>query len=200
MKILYVDDEEKALNSFKNIHANNGISVESCQDAYYVTEMLENRKKSDLPDLIVMDLYRTKSELNSNEAEDTNRKVEDLITKISDTRKELEALVNNQKNPAGIQALERIRQSSKLKEMPVILITREGLNLLGDGLIRQSIKLGADWMIKGRAPEVMRELMFKKFKDSQSAKRKPKRDIVMMIVGIILTELVHYLLSLIKMT
>lgn len=38
MKFLYVEVEQSAITSFKDIYATEGISVESCQDAHYVTK------------------------------------------------------------------------------------------------------------------------------------------------------------------
>lgn len=196
MKILYVDDEQSALDKFMSEHAVEGISVESCQDAYRLTEILENRKKGELPDLIVMDLYRTNSDLNSDSAKETNNKVDELVFKLAETRIELGKLVSNEKEPAGINVLDSLKQSSKLKKIPVILNTREGLNLLGDDLLRKSVKLGADWMIKGKSPEVIRELMHRKYQESKESRKRIKRDVIMMLASSVLGALIGYLLTL----
>jgi len=195
MKILYVDDEQSALDAFLREHAIEGISIEVCQDAYRLIENLEKSEKRELPDLIVMDLYRTTSELNSDSAKKTNQKVDELVLQIAETRKELGELVASKKVPVGIDVLEKLKQSRKLQDIPVILNTREGLNLLGDDLIRKSVKLGADWMIKGKSPEVIRELMCRKFRETKEAKRRIKRDVAMMLIGSVLGALIGFLLN-----
>ncbi len=197
MKILYVDDEQSALDKFMKEHAVDGFSVEGCQDALRLTEKLNNYKKKDLPDLIVMDLYRTKSDLNTNSAAETNKKVDELVSRIGKIRKELEILVRNEKDPVGIDVLESLHQSKKLKHIPVIINTREGLNLLSDNLFRKLVKLGADWMIKGREPNVIRELINRKFEESQQSKKRIERDLFLMILGSVIGALLGYVLSII---
>jgi len=197
MKVLYVDDEQKALDEFMHAHAVDGISVEACQDILKLRETLQGRLSKDLPDLIVTDLYRTKGELRTKSAEDTNQKVDELVSNIAESRKELEELVALQKEPAAIQVLEDLRSSPKLEKIPVIICTREGLNLIDDNLLRKSLRLGADWMIKGRAPEVIRELMIRNYRESIESRRRLKRDVVLTVAGSLIGAVFGYLISLI---
>ena len=196
MKVLYVDDEQKALDEFMNAHAVDGISVESCQDIRKLRETLQGRSTKDLPDLIVTDLYRTKGELGTKSAEDTNIRVDELVAKIAGTRKELEELVALQKEPAAIEVLESLRNTPKLENIPVIICTREGLSLIDDNLLRKSLKLGADWMIKGRAPEVIRELMIRNYRETAQSRRRPKRDLVLTVAGSLIGAVLGYVFSL----
>ncbi len=126
MKVLYIDDEAGARSHFLNAHATDGISVESCSDSLKVHEMLSNRLKKDLPDLIVLDLYRTNGELDSAEAQEVNDRVDRIVEKIAKNREQLEVLVKAEKEPAAIRALEALKQEPSMKEIPVIISTREG--------------------------------------------------------------------------
>ncbi|GAA6138131.1 hypothetical protein NBRC116583_18780 [Arenicella sp. 4NH20-0111] len=189
MKVLYIDDEAGARNHFLNAHATDGISVESCSDSLKVHEMLSNRLKKDLPDLIVLDLYRTNGELDSAEAQEVNDRVDRIVEKIAKNREQLEVLVKAEKEPAAIRALEALKQEPSMKEIPVIISTREGLNLLDDELLKKSIDLGADWMIKGKSPEVIRALMYRNFQAAKIARKRVKRDVWLTLSGALLGAL-----------
>ncbi len=189
MKVLYIDDEAGARNHFLNAHATDGISVESCSDSLKVHEMLSNRLKKDLPDLIVLDLYRTNGELDSAEAQEVNGRVDRIVEKIAKNREQLEVLVKAEKEPAAIRALEALKQEPSMKEIPVIISTREGLNLLDDELLKKSIDLGADWMIKGKSPEVIRALMYRNFQAAKIARKRVKRDVWLTLSGALLGAL-----------
>lgn len=189
MKVLYIDDEAGARNHFLNAHATDGISVESCSDSLKVHEMLSNRLKKDLPDLIVLDLYRTKGELDSVEAQDVNDRVDRIVEKIAKNREQLDVLVKAEKEPAAIRALEALKQEPSMREIPIIISTREGLNLLDDELLKKSIDLGADWMIKGKSPEVIRALMYRNFQAAKIARKRVRRDVWLTLGGALLGAL-----------
>lgn len=195
MKVLYVDDEQKALDEFLRWHAVDGISVEGLQDVRKLKEALESRAKKDLPDLIVTDLYRTRGALATEAASRINAQVDALVLEIAASRKKLEALVALEKEPAAIEALASIRSSAKLQHIPVIICTREGLSLIDDGLLRLSLKLGADWMIKGRSPEVIRELMVRNYREAIASRKRIARDVVLMWAGSLIGTLLGYLVS-----
>ncbi len=74
MKVLYIDDEQRTLNTFSSDHAKDGMSVETCLDARRVVSMLSARTRKELPDIIVMDLYATIDDFHSDEAIRTNRR------------------------------------------------------------------------------------------------------------------------------
>lgn len=186
MKVLYVDDERSALNSFAVDHAKDGISVECFQNARALPELLANKSQKDLPDVVVMDLYITNEKTNSPEAIKTNKDVDELVARIAKVRAELADLVNKEKTPAAIDALKEIRNNPNTKHVPVILVTREGLALLGDSLVQQSLEMGAEWMIKGRAPETIRALINRTHTQSLASRRRLKRDVTLTLFGALL--------------
>lgn len=186
MKVLYVDDERSALNSFAVDHAKDGISVECFQNARALPELLATKSQKDLPDVVVMDLYITNEKTNSPEAIKTNKDVDELVARIAKVRAELADLVNKEKTPAAIDALKEIRNNPNTKHVPVILVTREGLALLGDSLVQQSLEMGAEWMIKGRAPETIRALINRTHTQSLVSRRRLKRDVTLTLFGALL--------------
>jgi CheY-like chemotaxis protein len=55
--ILIADDEEAFRNNFVANHSDCGFSIEAISDIYSLPQKLQNTPK--LPDVVVMDLYRT---------------------------------------------------------------------------------------------------------------------------------------------
>lgn len=151
IKILYCDDEKNFRSSFAEKHGPPNFEVTVTNDIYGVPSLLNGMKI--LPDLVVLDLYHTKTSPDSIEAELVNKEVEQGILDVKKAIDSLRVIVNKSKDPAAIKVLEQIRSYDSFKELPVLLYTREGLSLLNDGDIQKSIELGADWMIKGRSKE-----------------------------------------------
>jgi CheY-like chemotaxis protein len=195
MKVLYVDDEQRTLDAFTSDHAKDGMSIETCLDARQVVRMLARRPSKDLPDIIVMDLYATVDQFDSDEAKYTNKRVDELVAAIANVRSELQALVRKSKSPAGIETLRDLRDCAKLKHIAVVLRTREGLALLGDSMLRDSISLGAEWMLKGRAPETERAIISRALEASRSKRRRLQRDVILMLVGTTLGAILSQILQ-----
>ncbi len=195
MKILYVDDEQPTLTAFLEQHAKDGVSVETCLDAREVVPDLSKRRKADLPDVIVMDLYATADAFDSPQAIETNKRVEELVSKIANVRKDLDELVKSSKIPVGISTLRELRACSYTESIPVILRTREGLALLGDEILSESIALGADWMLKGRGAQTERAIIERVVRESLERQRRLKRDVALMLIGTLLGALVSLVIS-----
>ncbi|MEN8831831.1 MAG: hypothetical protein ABF285_08500 [Pacificibacter sp.] len=186
MKILYVDDEQSTLNAFAQNHARDRVFVETRQDSSDVVERLTECASADLPNLIVLDLYATKDVLNSAEAAQVNQQVDDLVRQISDKRKELATVVHHSKTPTGLETLKRLKATPSLRDIPVVLTTREGLSLIGDEQYSESVQLGANWIMKGRKAQTERTFFFKVVNDARHAGPRIKRDVSLMIVGTLL--------------
>ncbi len=195
MRVLYVDDERSALDAFAAAHGTDGISVECLQEARALPELLAKRNRKELPDVVVMDLYATSGKANSPEAKKTNKRVDELVAQISNVRVELADLVQREKTPAAIEALRQMRTNSDTKHLPVILVTREGLAILGDSLVRDSLEMGAEWMIKGRSPELVRALINRTYTQSLASRRRLKRDVGLMLLGSVLGAALGWLIQ-----
>ena len=183
MHILYVDDEQKILNQFLSDHAKDGVSVETILDARKVVPDLLKRSNKDLPDVIVMDLYATDGEFDSPDANAINDEVDRLVAEISAVRLNLKNLVIKSKKPIGISVLRDIRNSKRISTIPIVLRTREGLALLGDEIISESVNLRAEWMIKGKGPASEKAIMSKAIRDSIDRKKRLERDVVLTLFG-----------------
>ena len=186
MRVLYVDDEQRALDAFAAAHARDGLSVECCQDSRRVPELLSSRSRRELPDILVMDLYATTDAANSPEAQQTNERVDELVARIAAVRTELAELVAKAKTPAAIDVLRQLREAAETKDLPVILSTREGLALLGDDVVTQSLDMGAEWMVKGRAPGTERAMMNRVYSKSLASRRRLRRDMILTVFGAVL--------------
>jgi hypothetical protein len=151
LRIFYCDDESNFRSSFAEKHGPPNFEVTVTNDIYGVPAMLNGMEM--LPDLVVLDLYHTKASPDSSEAKSANKEVEEGLLAVKKVLDSLRVVVNRSKDPAAIKILEEIRSYDKLKELPVLLYTREGLSLLSDEELHKSIQLGADWMLKGRSKE-----------------------------------------------
>ena len=198
MKILYVDDEQKMLTRFLEDHAKDGVSVETRLDARKVVQDLSCRQKKDLPDVIVMDLYAANGDFGSPDANRINDEVDRLVDNIAAVRSELEELVSRSKKPIGISVLRDIRKCRKIAGMPVVLRTREGLALLADEILSESVSLRAEWVIKGKGPATEMATISKAIRESNERRRRIERDVLLTIIGALagfVTSYIFYMVS-----
>lgn len=159
-QILYCDDESSFKDKFKKEHQNSGFDVEVYgENIKSLLAELSNRKK--LPDLLVLDLYHTRSSPSSPETLVANAAVDAKLAEINVKLKELEAIVSASKDCAALDVLEELRKmpERRFKKLPVLIYTRQGLSLLGDEKLRRALELRADWMVKGRGVEYQRDVI-----------------------------------------
>ncbi len=181
--ILIADDEAAFRNAFVNAHTRFGFSIEEMPDVYSLPEKLS--KMRPLPDLIVLDLYRTKS-LGTSDEDADNAEVDRLLAKLDEDVKELKVVVDRVKDPVSISILHQIREIPRLKKLPVLLYTRQGLSLLSDEQLRGAIKDGAEWMLKGRS-DIVEEAQINEFlRRARLKRRRLERDVALTILGAVL--------------
>lgn len=183
-KVLIADDEAEFRNAFVSKHAASGFSVEQMTDVYSLPQNL--KEASSLPDLVVLDLYRTLALPDTQEADKANAEVNKLLAELDDKTAELKAVVDRVKKPAAIKVLREIRSIPRLSDIPVLIYTRQGLSLLSDEEIREAIGLGADWMLKGRSPDVERAQMHSFLRNAELKRRRIKRDVMLTVLGAML--------------
>lgn len=184
MSLLIADDEEEFRNAFMAKHSGTAFDIEQFADIHALPEYLAAAKE--LPDLVVIDLYRTMAEPGTNEAKVANAEVDDLLAKLDAITSELKVVVNRVKTPAAIHILREIRAVPRLADIPILIYTRQGLSLLSDDEIRDAIHLGAEWMLKGRSASVERAQMTAFLRAGRIGQKRLKRDVALTLLGTIL--------------
>ncbi|MBU1343675.1 MAG: hypothetical protein KKE44_15990 [Proteobacteria bacterium] len=179
--ILVADDEESFRNSFVAKHSECGFSIEAISDIFSLPQKLRDTPK--LPDLVVMDLYRTTASPGTAQAEAANAEVDKLLAKLDADTADLKAVVDRVKNPSAIKVLREIRDIPRLSRLPVLIYTRQGLSLLSDEEMRDAIHLGAEWMLKGRSSGVEQAQMNAFLRKAQEKRKRLERDIALTIFG-----------------
>ncbi|MFH0771331.1 MAG: hypothetical protein V1933_01785 [Candidatus Omnitrophota bacterium] len=184
ISVLFSDDEKAFQNTFVAAHEASGFHIEHTDDIYSVPQKLRTARK--LPDLVVLDLYRTEAQPGTKEADAANADIDRCLDKLKRVLGELKTLVDRTKTPAAIKVLREIRACPRLVDLPVLIYTRQGLSVLSDEDIRDAIHLGAEWMLKGRSPELEAAQMRAFLWNAQQRRKRLKRDVVLTILGAIL--------------
>jgi hypothetical protein len=194
-RVLIADDEESFRHDFVNKHAHSDFEVEQVSDIYTLPHKLKDT--ANLPDLVVLDLYRTIASPDTPQSEIDNAEVDVLLAKIDADTTELKAVVNRVKTPAAIKILREIRSIPRLSKLPVLIYTRQGLTLLSDDEIRESIRLGAEWMMKGRSAGVERAQMNEFLRNAQQKRKRFERDLLLTIFGAFLGTIIGVIVQII---
>lgn len=181
--VLIADDEESFRTAFESRHGER-FAVQALSDIYSLPQVLREARK--LPDLVVMDLYRTTASPDTDEANKANAEVDELLAKLDLDTAELRAVVNRVKTPAAMSILREIRSIRRLSRIPVLIYTRQGLSLLSDDEIREAIHLGAEWMLKGRSPGLEQAQMNAFLGAAQERRKRLERDVSLSILGAVL--------------
>lgn len=181
--VLIADDEKEFREAFIQKHGGNGIAIEQLNDVCDLQQNLATRKH--LPDLVVIDLYRTKAEPNTPESDADNQSVNESLAKVESATAALRKIVESVKIPMAIRVLREIRSVPRLQELPVLIYTRQGLSLLSDEELREAIQLKAEWMLKGRSGTLEREQMLTFLRRTQAKNKRIKRDLILTVLGTI---------------
>jgi CheY-like chemotaxis protein len=184
IKVLVVDDEASAIEEFLERHEKADKFRMEAFDGPCLDLAAHLEASIALPDLLVVDLYRTKEEPGSPEAEEVNACVDTMIKVIDRRVARLARLVDDEKDPVGLKLVERIRASpnARVREIPIMLITRQGLALLKDEELKRSLKPDVTWMVKNRSADYERSVMGHVVQKARSG-RALARDVVLMLVG-----------------
>ena len=191
--VLLVDDEESARADFASRHRNSGWYVSTYDGALRdLPKWLEDKKRSQLPDLLVLDLYTTKEPPGTPGAEQVNKAVEGKIQEIDKLVAELRDIVDSGKEPVGLELLKQVRASPTraVRQLPVMLFTRQGLALLSDEELKISHEKDATWMLKNRTPELERAAMQHALARKASLARDVKINALFCILGLLLSPFI----------
>ena len=182
-QVVYCDDEQEYLNKFSEKHNSANFQILPTNNIDELPSFL-NQSKS-VPDLLVLDLYHTISAPNSDAALIENKEVEDKLAEVKKVTEELRIIVNRVKRPAAIKAIRQIRDIPRLKNLPIIVYTREGLSILSDNDLNESYAAGAEWMLKGKNKEYEKGRIEDFLNRKQSNKERLVRDVKIATISVL---------------
>lgn len=176
IRVLYCDDEQSQRDCFQKAHDGEEFSVEVEGDVDCLPRRLA--QATDLPDILVLDLFHPFAEADPSEAARINDEVNITLRQINDlmikARRQAGALFA----PRAISVLREIRKNPNLATLPVLLYTRYGIWTVNDEEMKEAISLSADWLLKGRTPETERRMMYQIIVERTSSRSIP-RDITL---------------------
>ncbi|NRA20994.1 MAG: hypothetical protein HRU05_10995 [Oceanospirillaceae bacterium] len=182
-QVVYCDDEQEYLNKFSEKHNSANFQILPTNNIDELPSFL-NMSKS-VPDLLILDLYHTISAPNSDAALIENKEVEAKLVEVKKVTEELRIIVNRVKRPAAIEAIKKIRDIPRLKNLPIIVYTREGLSILSDNDLNESYAAGAEWMLKGKNKEYEKGRIEDFLNRKQSNKEKLVRDVKIAAISVL---------------
>ena|ERR1700731_1425389 len=191
-QVTFCDDEEKDRALFSSNHAGSDFSITPIEDINALPRILANRRQR--PDLLVLDLYHCIDDPHSPTVQSANEEIRKKHTEMHRLLEEIKVLLNAAFSPRAISILRELRENPRLKSLPVLLYTRHGMATINDEEMKEAISLTADWMQKGRRPEVERRAMFSAISRSRRSRR-ISRDIVVNAAFTVVSLVVGWLLG-----
>jgi hypothetical protein len=145
IRVLYCDDDASSVARFVERHEGRLI-IESLLEIDEVPRRLAG-SGADLPDAIILDLFHPidadPTKWAAHHA-DVEAAVEAVRAALDDLRK----CVDRGLTPQALDVLEELRDSYTSRDLPVLIRTRQGLNILRDEDLRRVDDLDAEWLIK----------------------------------------------------
>jgi len=189
-RVFFCDDEAQFRSKFAANHANSEFEISDTNDVEALPRLLGDEKH--LPDLLVLDLYHCRASPDSPEAIAGDKLVDEKLLELNVKLEEVKEISDRFKEPRAIKILHELRANPRLKNLPVLLYTRQGLSVINDEELQEAHEYGAEWMLKGRKPETERRRMHS-FIIKNTPARRLRRDIVLAVlstaVGWILSKL-----------
>lgn len=142
--IYYWDDEEIFLKRFEDRHSKD-YEINSFTDTTKLMERL--RTTTELPDVILLDLYQAKGKEETS-FEEKNALAEYALKKLSKDLDDVKEKVEAVREPIGIDLLKLIKLSKETVSIPVAIYTRRGLLILDDKCIRDVADNNGKWLLK----------------------------------------------------
>lgn len=188
--VLYCDDEARLRKKFIASHVDSDFSFSELEDVESLPRILADMPR--LPDLLVLDVFHSITTPGTKEALEGDRLVAKKFEEFYEKLREVKEVSDRYKRPRAIHILNEIRSNPKMRDLPVLLYTRQGLALISDEELQDTIENGAEWMLRGRKPETERRRMYN-FIIKNRPKNRIERDvliaIVSTIVGLLLSKL-----------
>jgi hypothetical protein len=151
LRVLYCDDNKKYLQEFRERHRED-FDVEVTSDIGGLYNTLTSRRRSELPDVLLLDLYHPGSpgELTARQREihdAAEAKLAALREMIADVRE----AVNRAWSPEAINVLQELRHVYSANRLPIMIYTQRGLLLLNDDELKAIEQSEAEWLLKDPA-------------------------------------------------
>jgi hypothetical protein len=201
LRLLYCDDQERFRKAFCELHDDKDFDVELISDLGAVYHSVKTRRRSDLPDLVLLDLYH---DIASDPADHEREResAERALGKLRAHIQRVKPIVDNAWQPQALDVLEELRETFPARELPVLIYTQFGLLLLEDDQLRRIEASDADWLLKdGRISRATQAARIRRFVRQARAARRLQRDsklavgsaITSALLGAVLTILVSHL-------
>jgi CheY-like chemotaxis protein len=174
-RVMFCDDEEKDRALFGANHDGSEFSITPVDDINALPRILADT--GNIPDLLVLDLYHSIDAPDSIGVQNANEEIRKRHKEMHRLLEEVKVLLNAGFSPRAISILRELRENPRLRSLPVLLYTRHGMATINDEEMKEAISLTADWMPKGRRPEVERRAMFSAIARGRRDRHLP-RDII----------------------
>jgi len=181
LSILYYDDQEKYRKKFVARHDGEHFDIDPADNISDVLPGLEKRG-SDLPDLLVLDLYH---DIDRSDDDQAQRVVEAeaALEELNGLLRKVKAKVDSAWQPAALATLKRVRERFSARELPIVVYSQRGLFFLDEGQMKEVEDAGAHWMLKDKGEHYEAERM--RHIVEQRPKPRPARDIAIALASVL---------------
>jgi len=194
-RILYVDDQQRFLEQFVGDHLER-FEVEVERDISNVLPLLRSRRRRELPDLLLLDLYH---DIDS-EGDGRQERVEEAeaaLRELGSVLDRVEEKVDRAWEPVGLDVLEEIRKHFTPRRLPIMIYSQRGLFFLDEDQMKRVEEVEADWMLKGRGYHYEVQRIRRVIRESRW--RRPARDVtiagVSVVAGALLPQVIQALVG-----
>lgn len=177
LRIHYYEDQEEFRVKFKSRHRSH-FDVETKDDVTTAVTDLLGRKRDDLPDLLLLDLYHeTDPSLSDEVSRQRVAEAEAAIVDLDNAVRQVKQLVDQAWRPVGIDVAEEVRRHFPSHVLPIMIYSQKGLFILDDDQMRRIQDAEIEWLLKdsSRFSAATEEAWIRRVVDnSRNANRVPR--------------------------
>jgi hypothetical protein len=191
LRVLYCDDQQEFVDSFRDRHAED-FDVESLSNIADVYRAITERRPSELPDVLLLDLYHGRLDASDPELRAHQQLAKEKLNELGEKIAEVREYVDRAWSPLAIDVLEELRESYPQHKLPVMIYTQRGLLLLKDEEIRRIEEAHAEWLLKDpeRISRETEAARIRRFVGTSKASRQMSRDIKLTIWSVIASAVI----------
>jgi hypothetical protein len=150
LRVFYCDDQKRFREEFVLRHGDR-FEVEAIDDISQVLPALRSRKKEDLPDLLLLDLYHDIDPARGDDKDDRAAKANAALRELGEAVRRTKSQVDSAWQPVAIEVAEEIRRYFSPHALPIMIYTQKGLLFLDDEQMRRIEEAEVDWLLKDSA-------------------------------------------------